>query len=56
MEEMDKLLDQYEAKFGECFPIRLCMGLSDEKICELVQACLEHGKPYAPDLDGDADY
>lgn len=53
---MDELLDEYRAKFKEAFPLMLCRGLTDEKVCQIVQQCLDDGKRYEPELDPDADY
>ena len=53
---MDALLDKYRTQFGEQFPLMLCRGMTDEEICQTVQKCLDDGKPYAPELDPDANY
>ena len=53
---MDALLDKYETKFGECFPLMLCRHMTDTEICEMVQQCLDSNEPYNPELDPDADY
>lgn len=53
---LDMLLDKYEQKFGESFPLMLCRGMADEDICEIVQDCIDKEKTYSPDLDPNADY
>lgn len=53
---MDELLDKYKAKFKEQFPLMLCRGLADDRVCQIIQECLDNGKPYEPELDPDADY
>lgn len=53
---MDELLDKYRYRFGEQFPLMLCRGMSEEDIKQIIQQCLEDGKPYSPDLDPDSDY
>lgn len=56
MDEMDILLDQYRNRFKENFPLMLCRHMDDEEIIELLQKHIESGKPYAPELDPDANY
>lgn len=51
---MDKLLIEYKDKFGECFPLMLVMGMSDDKICELIKECLETNKSY--EVNNEYDY
>ena len=50
---MDKLLEQYEKKFGECFPLMLTMGMSDEEIAEIAKDCIENNRPYDVSENGD---
>lgn len=53
---MDVLLEKYRARFGECFPLMLCMGMSDEEINQIIQQCLDKDTMYEPDIDSDMDY
>lgn len=48
---MEKLLEKYLEKFGEQFPLMLCMGMSEEAIMKLIQECIDAGKPYELDDD-----
>lgn len=43
---MDKLMDEYEKKFGECFPLMLTRGMSEEDIKDIIKICLANNKPY----------
>lgn len=51
---MDKLLDEYKEKFGECFPLMLTRGMSEDDIIEIVKSCLKNNKPY--EVDEERDY
>ena len=51
---MDEIMDKYKERFGECFPLMLVMGMSDDEICELIKECLKNDKPY--EVDNDYDY
>lgn len=51
---MDKLLDEYKKMFGECFPLMLTRGMSDEQIIEIVKSCLNKKEPY--EVDEERDY
>lgn len=50
---MNELLDKYKEKFGECFPLMLTMGMSEEQIKDAVKECIQKNKPYEVDADGD---
>ena len=50
---MDKLLKEYEEKFGDQFPLMLCRGCDDEEIIEIIKECLKENKPYTV---GEGDY
>ncbi len=50
---MDELLDKYKKKFGECFPLMLTMGMSEEEIKDIINVCLENGNPYSVDSESD---
>ena len=43
---MDKLMLDYEEKFGEQFPLMLCRGMTEEAIKALIKKCIDEGKPY----------
>lgn len=51
---MDELLDRYKKKFGECFPLMLTKGMSDEEIETEIKDCLKKNKPY--EVDSEYDY
>lgn len=51
---MDELLDKYKDKFGECFPLMLTRGMSEEDIKDAINECLDKGKPY--EVDDKYDY
>ena len=50
---MDELIDKYKEKFGECFPLMLTRGMSEEDIKEAIKECLKNNKPYEVDTDND---
>lgn len=50
---MNELLDEYKEKFGECFPLMLTMGMSEERIKDTVKECIKKNKPYEVDEYGD---
>lgn len=56
MNRIDELLDKYEERFDECFPLMLCKGMDDDTLCTVIEDCLDKGKAYAPDIDQNADY
>lgn len=51
---MDDLMEKYKKKFGECFPLMLTMGMSDEQIENIIKECLKNNKPY--EVDAYSDY
>ena len=47
---IDEMMAEYRRAFDEQFPRMLVQGMSDESIAELIDECLEAGRPYtAPD-------
>lgn len=56
MDKLEALLDKYEQKFDDCFPLMLCRCMNEDEICDIVQECLDKNAPYAPELDRNADY
>lgn len=50
---MDKLLEQYEKKFDECFPLMLTRGMSEKDIKEAIKECLKKNKPYEVGSEND---
>lgn len=53
---MDKWLNEYSKQFNEEFPLRLFMGVSEEKIIEVIKECLEKKTPYEFEDDGEKDF
>ena len=51
---MDELMDKYKDKFGECFPLMLTRGMSDEERMEEIKNCIKNNKPYS--IDNEYDY
>lgn len=49
----DRLSKQYIEKFGEQFPNMLIMGGTIDDWIEIMERCIESGKPYKLDLDPD---
>lgn len=47
-------MDQYKKKFGECFPLMLTKGMSDNQIEEAIKDCLKKNMPY--EVEEDYDY
>ena len=56
MDELDRLLDDYQEHFEENFPMMLCRTMEDEEIIEIIEKCLENDEPYEPELEDDACY
>jgi hypothetical protein len=50
---MDKLMQEYQERFGEQFPLMLCRGCDDEEIEEIIKKCLKENKPHTA---GEGDY
>lgn len=55
-EKFKKKVNEYCARFGECFPIYMLAISSDEGYIKMIDDCLEHGKNleemgYLDDLD-----
>lgn len=48
---MKELLDEYEKKFDEQFPLRCFMAVDEKEIEAVIKKCLESNKPYEPDKD-----
>lgn len=53
---MNEKLDAYREKFGEQFPLMLCMGMPDKDIIKIIDKCLKSGKPYDPEIEDDVLY
>lgn len=51
---MDELMDKYKDKFGECFPLMLTSGMSDEEIKDIIKVCIENDYPY--EVGEESDY
>lgn len=52
----DKLLDEYQERFEENFPLMLCRTMEEDEIIKIIQKCLDDDEPYEPELNNDADY
>ena len=52
----DKMLDKYQERFEENFPLMLCRHMEEDEIIEIIQKCLDDDEPYDPELDPDANY
>ena len=50
---MDELLEKYKNTFGECFPLMLTKGMSDDYIVAIINECLKKHKPYETDSEND---
>ena len=53
---LDKLLDEYQGRFGENFPLMLCRTMEEDEIIKNIQKCLDDDAPYEPELNDKADY
>lgn len=53
---MWELLDEYEKKFSEQFPLMLFRGVAESEIVSIIKACLKDNKPYEPELEEGAKY
>ena len=45
---MDELMDEYEERFGDMFPLMCVKGMPKKEIAEAIEKCLETGEPYKP--------
>ena len=52
----DKLIDEYQERFEENFPLMLCRHMEEDEIIEIIQKCLDDDEPYDPELDPEASY
>ena len=50
---MDKLLNKYEEMFGECFPLMLTRGMSEEQKIDIIKSCLNKKEPYEVGTEND---
>lgn len=50
---MDKVLDEYKEKFGECFPLMLTRGMEEKEIEEIAKKCIADNKPYEVKAEND---
>ena len=48
---MDERLDRYKIAFEEQFPLLLHQGVEDDEIVAVIDACLESGRPFEPNLE-----
>ncbi|MEG1083970.1 MAG: hypothetical protein RSE04_05970 [Hydrogenoanaerobacterium sp.] len=54
--KLDTKLTEYDVKFNDCFPLYAMRNAEEDEIINVIDACLESGKPYAPQYDDNADY
>lgn len=45
MDELDKLIDEYEERFGEMIPLKM-VHFTEEELTFLLRECLQTGKAY----------
>lgn len=51
---MNELLEKYQERFDESFPLMLFMGVDEEEIKAKIEECLESDEPYeAPEIAED---
>lgn len=43
---MQELMERYEERFGEVFPLMMCMDMTDEEIERRIESCLDSGTPF----------
>lgn len=46
-----ELLDEYQAKFVDQFPMMALLGYDVDEIVEIIEDCLEKNEPYKYDED-----
>jgi hypothetical protein len=46
---MDELLEEYNKKFGEFFPLMCVQSCTDEDIEEIIKKCIKNNKPFKAD-------
>ncbi len=46
-----ELLDEYQAKFDDQFPMMALLGYDVDEIVEIIEDCLEKNEPYKYDED-----
>jgi len=49
---MDEWLFKYIDTFDENFPTHMMMGKSEEEIVSIIKNCIEEGKPYKVEGEG----
>lgn len=45
-DELYELMDEYEERFDDVFPLMCTKGMGDMEIAEAIRACLESGEPF----------
>lgn len=53
---LQEYLFKYLDKFGENFPIYMCMGFEEDEIIGIIKDCLKSDKPYEVEEEEGADY
>ena len=54
MKKLETLVEKYTEKFNVNFPLFMVGGTDEEK-CEIIQKCLDTGKPVDLSFDDDPD-
>ena len=49
---MWEILDEYEKKFDDIFPLYMMQNATEEEIIAEAKKCIETGKPYSGDKKG----
>lgn len=45
---LDDKMYEYEERFGELFPLMMCLDMTDDEIEARIQSCLDAGSVYEP--------
>lgn len=45
MDELDRLMDEYEERFGEMIPLKM-VHFTEEELKQTLRGCLQSGKAY----------
>lgn len=53
---LERLLNEYQERFDESFPIFLLMGVDGGEIKKIIEDCLARGQPYEPEYEDDILY
>lgn len=53
---MENLLNEYEKKFNDNFPIFLLRGKTDNELESIIKECIKNNKKYEVEIDNNVDY